>query len=193
MDGHEHPGLSDDALERDIEAALGVEPSPEFLPRVRARIAAEQVGSSRLWWGPWSWVSAAVVVALAAGSAWMLSAPNVDADRRVAAVSPPPPLAAPAPRTPAPVPEAIAVSPPVTQPRAQAIAPAAESRVLVSSRDAEALEYLVSSLNARRVEPSAVPELGSTPALLPPIDEIVLEPITLSPLVRLDSEEGVRQ
>jgi hypothetical protein len=37
MDGR----LSDSQLDREIEAAVGIEPSPEFLARVRTRIAAE--------------------------------------------------------------------------------------------------------------------------------------------------------
>jgi len=33
--------LSDSQLDRELESALGVEPSPEFLARVRTRVAAE--------------------------------------------------------------------------------------------------------------------------------------------------------
>ena len=38
--GPQHP-LSDSQLDRELESALGIEPSPEFLARVRTRIAAE--------------------------------------------------------------------------------------------------------------------------------------------------------
>lgn len=41
MDGARPDALSDAQLDRELEAALGVEPSPEFLARVRTRIAAE--------------------------------------------------------------------------------------------------------------------------------------------------------
>lgn len=42
MDGNgpQHP-LSDSQLDRELESVLGVEPSPEFLARVRTRVAAE--------------------------------------------------------------------------------------------------------------------------------------------------------
>jgi hypothetical protein len=42
MDGTrpQHP-LTDSQLDRDLESALGIEPSPEFLARVRTRVAAE--------------------------------------------------------------------------------------------------------------------------------------------------------
>lgn len=38
--GPQHP-LSDSQLDRELESALGIEPSPEFLARVRTRVAAE--------------------------------------------------------------------------------------------------------------------------------------------------------
>ena len=38
--GPQHP-LTDSQLDRELESALGVEPSPEFLARVRTRVAAE--------------------------------------------------------------------------------------------------------------------------------------------------------
>ena len=41
MDGTRPGALSDSQLDRELEAALGVEPSPEFLPRVRARLEVE--------------------------------------------------------------------------------------------------------------------------------------------------------
>lgn len=41
MDGARPDALSDAQLDRELEAALGVEPSPEFLARVRTRIAVE--------------------------------------------------------------------------------------------------------------------------------------------------------
>ena len=43
MDGYRHQELTDETLEKDIEAALGVDASPEFLPRIRARIANERM------------------------------------------------------------------------------------------------------------------------------------------------------
>lgn len=38
--GSQHP-LSDSQLDRELDAALGIEPSPEFVARVRTRIASE--------------------------------------------------------------------------------------------------------------------------------------------------------
>ncbi len=57
MDGYKHQELSDETLEREIEAALGVEPSPEFLPRVRARIANERMQDGWFSSASWRWAA----------------------------------------------------------------------------------------------------------------------------------------
>jgi hypothetical protein len=41
MDGERRHSLSDGQLNRELEAAFGIEPSPEFLARVRTRIASD--------------------------------------------------------------------------------------------------------------------------------------------------------
>ena len=53
MDGEPQHALSDSQLDRELDAAFGIEPSPEFLARVRTRIASEpglaaQSGFSRI-------------------------------------------------------------------------------------------------------------------------------------------------
>lgn len=68
MDHHAHESLSSDALDRELERALAVDPSPEYLARVRARVAAEDVGSV---WPRGYWLAAvagsSVVIALVVG------------------------------------------------------------------------------------------------------------------------------
>jgi hypothetical protein len=58
--------LSDSQLDRDIESAVGIEPSAEFLARVRTRIAAEPEPSAwRLSFEPmWGVAIAGIVLAL---------------------------------------------------------------------------------------------------------------------------------
>ena len=81
MDGHRpkakvaQAALSDSQLDRDIESAVGIEPSAEFLARVRTRIAAEPEPSAwRLSFEPmWG-------VAIA-GSCWPSSCPSSDRSR----------------------------------------------------------------------------------------------------------------
>ena len=53
MDGYRHQELTDETLAKDIEAALGVDASPEFLPRIRARIANERMQEG--WFSSVSW------------------------------------------------------------------------------------------------------------------------------------------
>ncbi|HVQ15666.1 MAG TPA: hypothetical protein VMS40_18820, partial [Vicinamibacterales bacterium] len=108
MDGHQHEGMNDAALEREIEAALGVDPSPEFLPRVRARIASERVREGWLALRPWQWASvAAGAAAVVVVGLWIVRepAPNREVARAVTprVVEPPPsaPYVAAAAREPA--------------------------------------------------------------------------------------------
>ena len=58
--------LSDLQLDRDIESAVGIEPSAEFLARVRTRIAAEpEPAAWRLSFGPmWGVAIAGIVLAI---------------------------------------------------------------------------------------------------------------------------------
>jgi len=58
--------LSDDALVREIAAALNVEPSPAFAARVRQRIAGEAIPAR--WWVSWS-IRAAAALAIAVAAA----------------------------------------------------------------------------------------------------------------------------
>jgi hypothetical protein len=63
MDGHTHvDAVTDVSLDRDIEAMLAVEPSPEFLARVRTRIAEEPGPGGWRW--SWTFALATVTVAL---------------------------------------------------------------------------------------------------------------------------------
>ena len=186
MDGHRHEGLSDEALEREIEAALGVDPSPEFLPRVRARIASEPVRDSWMWSTSWRVGAVAVVSAVALIGVWTLRGPaSVPAPRQVRS-APPVETARPSiePASPEPVraPVVRTVSP------AQRPPVVAQPEVLISQEEAAAWNRLFAAIGSRRIETSALPDLQS--ALKPPnpIEEIVVEPITISPLAALAGE-----
>jgi len=64
--------VKDAALEREIERALAVDPSPEFLARVRARIADEPAPASR----GFGWLFAGVATVAAAATlvaVWLVS------------------------------------------------------------------------------------------------------------------------
>lgn len=72
MDGRRHDPLTDAALDRELDAALDVEPSPEFVARVRTRLA--EIPEPSPWRGGWRLAAAGfavpVVVAVLAGVLW---------------------------------------------------------------------------------------------------------------------------
>jgi hypothetical protein len=70
MDDHRPADpLTDASLDREIAALVAVEPSPEFLARVRARVA--EAPAPRAWWTRWEWgVAAAAVAMIAVAVVW---------------------------------------------------------------------------------------------------------------------------
>jgi hypothetical protein len=84
MDGKRPGALSDAALDRELQAALDVDPSPEFVARVRLRVADDAIGSSRLF--PWRWGTVAGGALAAAVMVLVLAWPPAEDDRRSAAV-----------------------------------------------------------------------------------------------------------
>jgi hypothetical protein len=187
MDGHKHEGLSDEALEREIEAALGVDPSPEFLPRVRARIASERVRDGWVWWRLAA--AAASVAALTFVSFWIVRAPApASPEATVATVTPGTPVAS-APHLSAPEQEPRVVAVRTSrnvEPRQRTAVTAPE--VVVSNDEAVALRRLVVAIANRQVKAVDIPALGVESVPLPELEEIVLEPIKLSPLAGLEGE-----
>jgi len=189
MDGHKRQGMSDEVLEREIEAALGVEPSPEFLPRIRTRIANERVQEGWFSSASWRWaIVLAGATAVVVLGLWIVREP---APAREVARAVPPPVVEPPPSVPeviVSVPETArpVVTPLMRQvrtPQPQAIA---LSAVVISPDDAVALRQLVVAIAARQVEATDIPQLGAESAPLPLIEEIVLEPIELSPIAGLE-------
>jgi hypothetical protein len=84
MDHRQDDPLTDSSLDREIQSALAVDPSPEFLARVRTRVASELPGRAwRLIPSRWSFeplvaVSVlGVVIAIVVG-AWLRPAPGRD-------------------------------------------------------------------------------------------------------------------
>ncbi len=189
MDGHQHEELSDEALAKEIEAAFAVDPSPEFLPRVRACIATERARQGWMW--SWRWAEAVAVLAGAGVIAvWTLREPvPAPRDPRITNASPREPmgesprLGEPSGRTPNPV-SASSIRTAHSTRRAVETKP----EVVVSPGEAAALRQLVVAIAARQVEAGDIPKLEGESVPLAPIGEIVLEPIELSPIAGLDGE-----
>jgi hypothetical protein len=207
MDGHKHEELNDDLLEREIEAALDVDPSPEFLARVRTRVARERMEENWAWLAAGRWAAAAlamvavVVVGLRIARERAPVTPEVppaSASRHAEPGPRDPGIAAPAdlePRIPKPesAPGVIASSnesKPVIQARDVHAPqpPLAEAELLISQDEAAALRQLFTAIANRHFETAALPDLEA--ALQPPaeIKAIVVEPISLRPLADLEGE-----
>jgi hypothetical protein len=59
---------------------------------------------------------------------------------------------------------------------------------MISPDEAAALRQLVTAISAQQVKAVDIPTLGAESAPLPPLEEIVLEPIKLSPMAGLEGE-----
>lgn len=204
MDGHEHTGLNDDALESEIEAALGVDRSPEFLPRVRARIASQRVGESGWgWFHSWRWASgAAVVIAAAILGVWMLRNPGPTLGEEGTANTSDLEVRSSGPEQPAAVPELPVKSPvgrvperesrirgPVVRAPGQARHSEVEQpEVMISPEEAGALRQLFAAISTRRLETALLPDLDAALEPPSPIEDIILEPILVGPLASLEGE-----
>ena len=199
MDGYRHQELSDETLEKDIEAAVCVDPSPEFLPRIRERIANERVREGWLWSGSRRWAgAAAAVTAVAVIAVWTLRDPSRAPREAHLTGTPPVESITPSVEPALPAPALVAssaesqkpVSPPVARTSRLTRTPAVVKRpeVLISLDEAVALRQLIVAVAARQVQATDIPQLAAASAPLPTIEEIVLEPIELSPLDGLESE-----
>jgi hypothetical protein len=181
--------VTDRTADRDIQMLLAVDPSPDFVARVRTRIAANPEPSA--WWMSWRFAAACAAAAVVA-IAIALSRPRpVDSVLDLAATA--------LPNTSTTM-AALKGRPEVGRPfkgrpltAGQAFPPpldAAVPEVLIDPREAAALRRLI--LGARDGRIDLEPALrASTPTAmeLPPIDAIAIAPLTIEPLV----EEGVRQ
>jgi hypothetical protein len=199
MDGYRHQELSDETLEKDIEAAVCVDPSPEFLPRIRERIATERVREGWLWSGSRRWAgAAAVVTAVAVIAVWTLRDPSRAPREAHITDTPPVESITPSVEPALPAPALVAssaesqkpVSAPVVHTSRLTRTPAVVKRpeVLISLDEAVALRQLIVAIAARQVQATDIPQLAAGSAPLPTIEEIVLEPIELSPIDGLESE-----
>jgi hypothetical protein len=199
MDGHKHSGaLTDETLEREVEAILGVDPSPEFLARVRARVAEEP--ASVVWRSPLGWGFAAAAV-MAIGVAAILSWSFEPAGRSSEESSSVPLVAgntaAPvsAGETARAVPEEQIVDPVRPSPGARGVgdktairAVQPEAAVVVAPEDGRALEFLLASIRKSELV-LVLPEETAGPAALSAAGIEILQ-IDIEPVPPIAQMEG---
>ena len=200
------------AIDREIQAALAVDPSPEFLARVRTRIAAEPPGATT--WLPWKLVAAAVMAAIVAAVV-VMSRPQERTARTATAqgdIRLTPEVSIEQPRRPEPLrasadPTSRPVEAPGAQRRASArrLTPAparsetrlvaampTEPEILVDPREARAMRLVIRATRDGRFDLwTALRAATPTVMELPPLAAIVIAPLSIDPLTP-SGEEGVR-
>jgi hypothetical protein len=180
VEQNSNEALSDDELERELRALLDVEPSPDFVARVRTDVHADAIAD--VWpTGRWIAVAAAAVVIVSV-SVWI-------ATRSVQPLTSP--AAIVSQQVPS-VPSVQSLAPPaVPSSAAQTAAPAARvPEVVVSPRESAGLRYLLAALRDGRLDSAAMPSDHGDVVDMP----IVIEPITVEPLVAAaDLETGAGQ
>ena len=195
MDDRQLDALTDSAIDREIRDALAVEPSPEFLVRVRAQIANEPIAmfAPRRVMGLAALaavVALAVTVSLSRPDTLMpSSSPQVSESQGADSV-----LSA-APEAPSPASERSSpqVAPP---PREAATTRSPRSKqslpeVLISADDAKAFQQLIAGVREGRFELSFAEDAPVTGSR--EVTELIVPPIAIEPLNWPMAQEGVSQ
>lgn len=211
MDGRrEEQPLSDSALDRELETALGVDPSPQFLARVRMRVAAERSSwrpslpwlpalAGRAAWRPQIRRSAfaplvaaaivGVVLAIVIPRGMREDSEVTSASAHVAARGTLD--AAPAVEANVSVPPARARQPvragrirrqPVAPDRAESprTVPLQLGPVLFAEEDKRAFALFIAAVSEGRVPPAPADAVGVEP--MAAIPELAIEPLVIEPL-----------
>ena len=200
MDGIRRDPLTDSQLDREIEAALGIEPSPEFLARARMRVASEPVvesGFSRIRnfaFDPlWPVALAGIVLAVVVPGL-MREKPAVS-QTAARSVSPLPVEAAPVEPTLRTVVTSANPAGPAPRGRQQSVARATKemhtlplqlSPVLFSEEDRLAFARLVTAVADGTVPEKVIQALGEEDMTPLAITPLVIDPLPL--LARVDRQ-----
>jgi len=205
MDDQRHAGaLTDEALERDIARAVAVDPSPEFVARVRTQIANEP--RPTVWRMPWM-LSAFALVAVA-----VLLAVMIDRRDGVPALVTSPLASRAIDGHPAMLPYVVSgfsrtiggppkggrhvridntVGSPEGGPHVRIDRPA---EVLLDPRETQALRALIAGVRTNRVDLEPLLRPGApAPMELPPVVDLVIAPLAIEPLAPVDGAQGERQ
>ena len=200
--------LNDDALDRELEAALTVEPSPDFLARVRARVAVEPPPT--IWGSRWMLPAAAGAIATVA-LVIAVSVPGNGTAEIAAPVRPASPPAARAsttqpdgmddarPGAATVVPQGRMGQPTVPQGAGKrsvraavpaSAAPAGERpfpEVVISAEERSAFELLLASIEQRQLPPVTEEVIAEGRALeAMPLE---IRPLVIEPLAHADAVE----
>lgn len=166
-------GAPCESLDAELRAALDVDPSPEFLARVRTRIAAEPApGRWRLAWVTTAVATCSVVIATTTVLWPRLEAPVAPEGAATPVITPAPPSAAARVEAILPVPIV-----PVSRRVVPATSRRAEPEVVISEGERRGFEMLLAALRNNALPP--VPEVEAAVEPVPPVE---IEPFTIEPL-----------
>lgn len=175
--------MNDSALEREIEAAFAIDPSPDFVARIRTRVGREP----RAEWDSFARIAmtaacAMVIAALIVVSQW----PDGDVNQMAMRLPDPPLQSATEPKQARPAPTSASELPApraTSAHRVAADAAAAEvgrtGDVVISAEEAEALKDLFVRFSQRRIEVVPSTELASRTSS---VIDITIDPIVVEPL-----------
>jgi hypothetical protein len=207
MDDQRHTAaLTDEAvgdeIARDIARALAVDPSPEFVARVRTQIANEPTPSAwRFSWTTWiagGAVAAAIVLAAVLARSNRAPAPVSQTTlvaRSLGEAVVVPYVASAFRRTSSGPAEAGRHVLPVPTASGPAKAgPHVLLHPLFDPRETQALRALIAGVRTNRVDLSPLLRPGApAPMELPPVDDLVIAPLAIEPLAPIDGVQGERQ
>jgi len=188
--------LNEAALDRELRRALSVEPSPEFVARVRMRIASEPARMP--WRAPWLFAAiavaaaiiAAIVVQRGSGGPSLGEATPLLAARAVT----PSAGALPAVGSHKALPDVVsAFRRTVSGPAEAGHYVRRDPEILFDPRESAALRALISGVRSGRLDLTPVLRASTTTAMdLPLTQDIDIPVITIEPLAPFGAE-GVRQ
>jgi hypothetical protein len=196
MDGHRPiDALNDSSLDREIASMLSAEPSPEFVARVRTRVAEEPApGGWRLSW----MFAAATAVAMVVVALIVWPSPDGTSSRGLTSSSPAPvepariaeagPASAPAPVTPPPARTRTTVSAVAAVFEADRAIDIHLPDVVLGENEVKAYTALVSIVRRSRFD-VAVPAAPDPSAPLEVKELPPVEPLEIEPLVKLATLE----
>lgn len=183
MDGRRLDAVTDESLDREIESLLAVEPSPDFLARVRARIAEEEPHGSWVGWHLGVAVASLAIAVTVACAMWLSkdgASPASEQARATVSEHIPPQPRAVEPSRIASAPVAMSPRPRSTRPAQPAPNVVASERLVpvVNEEDRKAFDAFLATIRGSRVVMTFDESRDSALAGSP----LVIDPIAIDPL-----------
>jgi hypothetical protein len=190
-DEHPERPLTDAALDREVAQALAVDPSPEFVARIRQRVASGPAPIAwRAAWTVYAGALAAAAMVLVLALRGTPPAMTPLSGRAVPAVGRMPYVA----RAMSHSADRGAIrSASARVPRLAKNPRQSDPEIIIDVREANALRALIAGASHERVDVAPLVTLAAKAAALLQSPEIVVSPITIEPLAPRPGGEGARQ